>query len=57
MLTITFNGPNSNFFDDAFFDPVTGDFFVNPVSATGTQLVVNNPATGVTTTITGTGFT
>jgi len=55
-LLITVLGPNTRFFEDAFFGPLNGlDITVN--SATATQVVTTQPETGHVTTLTGTGFT
>ncbi len=56
-LTITYLGGDTNYFNDAFFDS-TGTLSANPAGTpTSTQVVLTNPATGMTTTIAGSGFT
>lgn len=54
-MLFSFFGSQSVFFGDAFFGSNGVD--VNVISGTSTEIVVNNPETGVTTTITGSGFT
>ncbi|ETX26650.1 calcium-binding protein, partial [Roseivivax isoporae] len=55
MLDIIYNGGNSRFFDDAFFDG-NRDVSIDLVSSAPDRIVLRNPATGVVTTITGTGL-
>jgi Ca2+-binding RTX toxin-like protein len=54
-MLFTFFGSESVFFGDAFFGNNGVD--VNELSASSTQIVVQQPDTGVITTVTGTGFT
>ena len=50
MTTITLVGTNTGFIEDALIPTI------DIVSITGTVVVVRNPETGITTTVTGTGF-
>ena len=55
MTTITFSSDNGGFFESAVFD-ANGDVSLDIVSATSTTVVLFNPSTGLTTTITGSNF-
>ncbi|WP_299548485.1 calcium-binding protein [uncultured Tateyamaria sp.] len=62
MTTLTYFGAEpdgsdpSAFFERAFFNPFSGLDILEVVEASATELVLSNPPTGYTTTITGTGF-
>ena len=56
MTTFTFSGTNTNFFRDAFFYFYDG-LNLDLISATTTQVVVRNPPTEITPTMTGTNIT
>jgi Ca2+-binding RTX toxin-like protein len=53
-MDITYHGGNPTFFDDAFYN--WGYYDVTVVSATSTEIVLEQPGTGQRTTITGTGL-
>ena len=55
MTTITFSSETAGFFTAAIFD-ANGDVNLDIVSATSTVVVLTNPVTGLTTTITGSNF-
>ena len=54
-MMITYSGPYSDFFTKAFFDDF-GDVDIDVVSASSTEIVLENLTTGALTTLTGTGF-
>ncbi|SER10316.1 calcium-binding protein, partial [Thalassovita taeanensis] len=54
-MLITYSGPYSDFFTKAFFDDF-GDVDIDVVSASSTEIVLENLTTGALTTLTGTGF-
>ncbi|WP_299616467.1 calcium-binding protein, partial [uncultured Tateyamaria sp.] len=56
MTTFTLLGTNSDYFGDAFLSN-SDEIEVDIVSTSATTVVVNNPFTGITTTISGTGLT
>ena len=57
MLTVTFTGPDTDFFGSAFFDFASFPFFnVSVTSDSATQIVLQQASTGAITTITGSGF-
>ncbi|MCA0922789.1 calcium-binding protein [Pseudooceanicola nanhaiensis] len=55
-MRVDFYGPETNFIDDGLFDPVTGDFDPDIASATSTEIVLFNAATGWTVRLTGFGL-
>ncbi|MDO6658899.1 hypothetical protein, partial [Anaerobacillus sp. 1_MG-2023] len=56
FMLLTYIGTDSRFFDAAFFDS-NGNGSISIVGVpTATQIVLENSATGITTTLTGTGF-
>lgn len=55
-MRITYSGSNSRFFDMAFFDASGAPNISIVGSPSATQIVLQNSATGFTTTLIGTGF-